>query len=82
MFFNDLWELRMKELKWTCSFGNETTNLVGFYGERNISNRQAYPGARRDAVGWYDSLREEFWLFGGFGKGIIEFSGAWYPICL
>jgi len=54
----------MNDSTWTWFSGRNTIqtfeahDLIG-----NVSGES--PGARMDAVGWYDSLREEFWLFGG-----------------
>ena len=40
----------------------------GIYGEKGISSSFNHPGARYGAVGWYDSVRQEYWLFGGHGR--------------
>jgi len=61
---------------WTWISGNNTINQPGVYGEKGISHPDSYPGARKGAVGWYDSLREELWLFGGFGYANTSNYGA------
>ena len=55
----------MNDSTWTWMSGSNTTNQRGAYGEKGIPNANNVPGARRSALGWYDSLRQEFWLFGG-----------------
>ena len=45
--------------------GSNTTRQLGVYGEKGTPNIANVPGARRYAIGWYDSSRQEFWLFGG-----------------
>jgi len=54
---------------WTWISGNNTANQPGVYGAKGISSPTNYPCARRYAVGWYDSLTQEFWMFGGIGYG-------------
>jgi len=49
--------------------GNAGVYRPGVYGEKGNASPDNYPGARQGAVGWYDSLRQEFWLFGGLGCG-------------
>ena len=56
----------MNDSTWTWLSGNIGNN-TGVYGEKGKASPNNHPGARREAVGLYDSLREEFWLFGGNG---------------
>ena len=65
VFFNDLWRFKVNSSTWNWVFGRN--NTTGSYGEKKNASPDHYPGARRYAVGWYDSIRKEFWLFGGFG---------------
>ena len=67
---NDLWRYRMNDSTWLGS------NQLGVYGEKGNASITNVPGARRDAVGWFDSLREELWLFGGFGVDSNAVLGA------
>jgi len=55
----------MNDSTWTWISGSNTTNQPGVYGEKGIASIENVPGGRYGAVGWYDSLKEEFWLFGG-----------------
>jgi len=55
-------------VQWRWMSGSNTPDQPGVYGEKGIASINNYPGARYGAVGWYDSLKEEFWLFGGQGK--------------
>lgn len=67
-YYNDLW---MYNNQWTWISGSNLPNQVGVYGEKGKPSTTNEPGARYAAVGWYDNLREEFWMFGGrtfYGK--------------
>jgi len=64
---NDLWRYRVNDSTWTWIAGSNTINQQGVYGEKGNASTTNIPGSRREAVGWYDSLRQEFWLFGGYG---------------
>jgi len=63
----DLWRYRMNDSTWIS--GSDTINQPGIYGEKGIANTVNVPGGRYGATGWYDSLRQEFWVFGGDGYG-------------
>jgi len=65
--FNDLWKYSVSNNTWTWIAGNTTLNQHGVYGEKSNASVDNFPGARYGAVGWFDSLRQEFWLFGGNG---------------
>jgi len=62
-----MWKYAINNETWTWMGGSDTTNHPGLYGERGVANTTFLPCSRLDAVGWYDSVREEFWLFGGIG---------------
>ena len=71
-YLNDLWRYQMNDSTWTWISGNNTVNQPSVYGEKGISNANNHPGARAGAIGWYDSLRKVFWLFGGdTGSGLF-----------
>jgi len=57
----------MNDSTWTWLSGSNTLNIPVIYDERGNASTNNVPGARYGAVGWYDSLRQEFWLFGGYG---------------
>ena len=59
----------MNDSTWTWIAGSNTVNQPGVYGEKGISSPTNHPGSRNGAVGWYDNLRQELWLFGGIGYG-------------
>jgi len=70
----------MSDSTWTWMSGSNTTEQPSVYGEKGIASADNNPGSRSNAVGWYDSLREEFWLFGGLGFGndtAAILPGAW-----
>ena len=50
---------------WTWISGNDRVNHAGVYGEKGIPATSNVPPARLGAVGWFDSLKQEFWMFGG-----------------
>jgi len=52
---------------WTWFSGSGIPTQPGLYGEKGNGSSENVPGSRQSAVVWYDSLREEFWLFGGKG---------------
>ena len=64
---NDLWRYRVNDSTWTWMGGSNTTNQPGSYGTKGNASISNVPGSRYAATGWYDSLRQEFWLFGGNG---------------
>ena len=72
---NDLWRYRMNDSTWTWMSGSNTIDQRGVYGELGVYT----PGARQNAMGWYDSNTQELWLFGGNGFGTdicaISFNG-------
>ena len=55
----------MNDSTWTWISGSDTTNQPGEYGEIGNGSTENIPGGRYNAAGWYDDLRNEFWLFGG-----------------
>jgi len=55
----------MNDSTWAWISGSNETNEEGVYGEKGVPDTNNVPGARSNAVGWYDSLRQELWLFGG-----------------
>ena len=73
---NDLWRYSVNNNTWTWMSGSNTTNQLGFYGEKGNGSTENVPGARSGAVGWYDELRQELWLFGGYGCGNDSSVGA------
>ena len=58
----------MRDNMWTWLSGNDSAYALAVYGTKNIPCKECFPGAREGAVGWFDSLNEEFWLFGGYGR--------------
>jgi hypothetical protein len=59
----------MNDSTWPWMSGDPVPNVQGVYGERGNPSTENKLGARRASVGWYDSVNEEFWLFGGNGYG-------------
>ena len=57
----------MNDSTWTWMSGSTTHDKVGVYGNKGNASGTNVPGSRRGAVAWFDSLRQEFWLFGGHG---------------
>ena len=66
----------MSDNTWTWMSCSNTRDQQGIFGEKGKASDNNCPGARNEAVGWYDSSTEEFWLFGGFGLGSTPNPGA------
>ena len=62
---NDMWKFQVNDSSWTWISGSD--HQRGAYGEKGNASSENIPGARYGAVGCYDSLSKEFWLFGGSG---------------
>ena len=54
-------------VQWAWLGGSFYNDRLGVYGERGIPSITNKPGARSEAVGWYDSTNGELWVFGGVG---------------
>jgi len=65
-FLNDLWRYRVSDNTWTWISGSDTVDQPGVYGVRGVAHPSNVPGGRRGAAAWYDSSKQEFWLFGGY----------------
>ena len=75
---NDLWRFRLNDSTWTWITGsNASGNARGIYGEKGIASTDNQPGAREDALTLYDSCRNTFMLFGGYGYDEIN-EGAYF----
>ena len=55
------------ELSWTWLGESKTMYPPPVYGEKGVPNTANVPGARHGASGYYDNIKREFWMFGGFG---------------
>ena len=55
----------MNDSTWTWVAGSSDIGQPGEYGEKGSASTANIPPSRRYAAGCYDSLRQEFWLFGG-----------------
>ena len=60
---------------WTWVAGSKSLNQKGKYGDQGIASADNIPGGHEDGVGWYDSVKREFWMFGGKGYGNGSSSG-------
>ena len=65
----------MNDSTWTWISGSNTINQPGIYSVKGNASTTNVPGARNGAVVWYDSLREEVWLFGGQGYDNVSSYG-------
>jgi hypothetical protein len=72
---NDLWRYQISDSTWTWISGGNTRYRLGIYGEKGKASLMNIPGVREDANIWYESTREEIWLFGGTGYS-DAFSGV------
>jgi len=69
---------------WAWLSGSKASGVhKGEYGIKNVANVTNMPGARVDAVGWFDSTAKELWLFGGYGFDSAGNMGALFStFCL
>jgi len=73
---NDVWTYQIDNRTWTWVSGDNVRQKVGVYGEKGNGSNTTMPGARRDAIAWYDSTKQEVWVFGGQGYDTTTYSGA------
>ena len=52
---------------WTWMAGRSDPNRIGEHLTKGYANPDSTPGGRRGAAGFYDSSKQELWIFGGFG---------------
>ena len=74
-YFNDVWKYEVNSNTWTWISGSNLISQPGAYGTKGSASSSNTPGSRNEACGWYDSLRQEFWLFGGYGHDRNNNSG-------
>jgi len=65
---NDLWKYQVRDNTWTWVAGKSTGGQKGNYVTKGDPDSGSEPGGRELAIAWFDSLREEFWLFSGLGS--------------
>jgi hypothetical protein len=46
---------------------NRSVNEPSVYGQVGVAAPSNQPGSRFEAVGWYDTVTRELWMFGGSG---------------
>ena len=63
----------MNDSTWTWISGSNALNQRGVYGEKGNASIENVPGARYGAVGWFDSSKQEVWLFSGYGYSASSF---------
>ncbi|HXY06770.1 MAG TPA: kelch repeat-containing protein [Terriglobales bacterium] len=66
-FLNDLWEYTPGSNTWAYVSGSNLTNQKGTYGTQGTGSTNNIPGGRQEAVGWYDQVGGNLWVFGGEG---------------
>jgi environmental stress-induced protein Ves len=71
---SDLWEYNIGTGIWTWVGGPENAAIQGTYGTMGTPAAANFPGSRKGAVSWTDSLGN-FWLFGGVGVDSTNTSG-------
>jgi len=54
-------------VKWTWIAGGNENEVFAVYGTQGTPSPTNIPGVTKNAVWWYDSSRQEMWLFGGYG---------------
>ena len=78
----DLWRYRISDSTWTWVSGLEFVNQPGHYGYQGVPDINNYPGSRRFAVGGFDSVNKELWLYGGEGYATDFPNGTQKPFVL
>jgi len=76
---NDLWKFDRTTKEWTWVSGSDMGGAIDVYGTEGLPAATNVPGGRSSAVSWTDGSGN-FWLFGGFGNDLWEFSpttGEW-----
>ena len=66
-YFTVLWVYQVNSNTWTWISGSNTVDQRGVYGVKGTIKEENTPGARADAIGWFDSTLQYLWLFGGNG---------------
>ena len=62
-----MWKYQINDNTWTWVSGSDTVNQQPVYGQKGAPSINNVPGPRANAVGCFDSIAQEFWLFGGYG---------------
>lgn len=65
-YLNDLWKYNPSTENWTWVKGNNLFNASGVYGTKGLADAGNVPGARSEAVSWFDGSGA-LWLFSGYG---------------
>ena len=52
------------------------------YGEKGVLNSVNMPDGRFLAAGWYDNMKQELWLFGGFGFSGVTDIGTLFTLVI
>ena len=75
-YMNDLWKYNISSGQWTWMSGGNVADpkQLGVYGTQGTAAAANVPGARYDAVSWFDSSGN-LWLFGGWGYNTDIFAG-------
>ena len=58
----------MNDSTWTWISGSDTSNAEG---------SESVPSARSAAIGWFDSIKQELWLFGGQIFDSVFYNELW-----
>lgn len=67
---NDVWEYDIPTGIWTWRAGNDSDDVIGFYGIRGEGTNMTRPGARLAASSWF--VGETAYIFGGLCLGKMK----------
>lgn len=71
-YLNNLWRYRYNDSTWTWMTGSSWIDSAG-NGTVGVPSIFHFPGARSEALTWFDSLKREVWLLGGYpGFGSVS----------
>ena len=72
---NDLWMFDPVTKEWTWMHGGNVANQIGDYGTINVSAPTNVPGARSEAMLWFNQTDNHIYLFGGNGYNNTNTTG-------
>lgn len=72
---NDLWKYTANTHNWTWISGDSIENKWGVYGVQGVAALTNIPCSRYNASTW-NSLTDDFWLFGGNGYDTVPWSSG------
>ncbi|MEO8147657.1 MAG: kelch repeat-containing protein [Bacteroidia bacterium] len=73
----DLWMFNPDSLQWTFASGDTIANPAPVYGTKGVAAPLNKPGGRCGALGWYNSINNSLYMYGGVGSGSAYYGDMW-----